>query len=140
MCLTLSRLSQPLYPGCSLCEGLEEKLRACLDAAAFRPSGALRRSALELRAVDPDAPPGSEDAALALQVPLLRRRGRDGHETPLPRPPPRTPAAKLAQQLESWLAEFGDGGGDADGAAASSAAAAAPWEAVQGVAWDAKRH
>lgn len=103
-----------------------------LDAAAFRADSALRCAALELRQVDPASPQ-------ALSVPLLARRGADGAETPLQRPMPRITAAKLASQLEAALAPFG-GGVDGDGdAAPPSAAAAAPWEAVQGVAWQPPR-
>ena len=105
-----------------MCAGLEEKLRAVLDAAAFRADSALRGAALELRQVDPAAPE-------ALSVPLLARRGADGAETPLQRPMPRITAAKLAAQLEVALAPLGAGDD------AAPAAAAAPWEAVQGVAW-----
>ena len=111
--------------GCSLCAGLEEKLRAVLDAAAFRADSALRGAALELRQVDPASPQ-------ALSVPLLARRGADGAETQLQRPMPRITAAKLAAQLEAALAPLG---GDAAGAPSAAAPAAAPWEAVQGVAW-----
>ena len=96
-----------------------------LDAAAFRADSALRCAALELRQVDPASPQ-------ALSVPLLARRGADGAETPLQRPMPRITAAKLATQLEAALAPLG--GVDSD-APPSSSAAAAPWEAVQGVAW-----
>jgi hypothetical protein len=88
-----------------------------------------------VRSVSGDAQP-----ALALQVPLLRRRGRDGAEAPLPRPQPRVTAAKLAQQLEAALdalaaEEGGGGGGTGGGGAGGSGVQAAPWEAVQGVAW-----
>lgn len=111
--------------GCSLCEGLEEKLRAVLDAASFRADSVLRGAALKLRQVDPATEP-----ALAEQVPLLARRGPDGGEGALPRPQPRCTAAKLASQLETQLAAF-----TAAQEAPPDAPAAAPWEAVQGVAW-----
>ena len=90
-----------------------------LDAAAFRADSPLRGAALELRQVDP-----ASEAAMS--VPLLARRGADGDETQLPRPAPRLSAAKLAQQLEAQLAPLSQQAG---------LPADAPWQAVQGVAW-----
>ncbi len=103
-----------------------------LDAAAFRQDSALRSAALELRQVSDSA----DDAPLALQVPLLRRRGRDAREQPMARPAPRVTAAKLAQQLEAALSALAHAE-LAESDAAAPAAPAAPWEAVTGVAWDA---
>jgi hypothetical protein len=92
------------HAGCSLCEGLEEKLRAVLAAASYKADGQLRRAALSLRTVSE-----ADEPALAMEVPLLRHRGRGGAaggaavETPLARPAPRVSAAKLAQALEAAL-------------------------------------
>jgi hypothetical protein len=106
-----------------------------LAAASYKPDGQLRRAALLLRPVGE-----VDEPALALEVPLLRHRGADGAETPLARPQPRVTAAKLAQTLEAALSalsgsedESGSGGGGGGGAAGG----AAPWEAVQGMAWGA---
>lgn len=96
-----------------------------LDAASFRAESVLRGAALQLRQVDPATEP-----ALAEQVPLLARRGPDGGEHALPRPQPRCTAAKLASQLEAQLAAFAQEDSPDD-----APPAAAPWEAVQGVAW-----
>jgi hypothetical protein len=110
-----------------------------LAAASYKPDGQLRRAALVLRPVSE-----AEEPHLALEVPLLRhRRGVDGAETPLARPQPRVTAAKLAQTLEAALSALSGGSGEEDGSGGGggggggAAGGAAPWEAVQGVAWGA---
>jgi len=115
---------------CPLCAALEVALHAALQAASYRGDGELRAAVLTTVTLEA----GSCDAAtaaLASQVPLLRRRGRDGRESMLPRPPPRTTVLRLAALLEKELAAAAAAeGADAGGVETS-------WDAAsRGLAWD----
>ncbi|EDY37826.1 putative glutaredoxin domain family protein [Cyanobium sp. PCC 7001] len=81
-------------PGCCLCEGLEEKLRALSPAP-------------ELEVVNVDGDPALS-ARFGLEVPVLAWR-RDGVEQLLPRVPPRL----VDTALLVWLHRNGFPGGSA---------------------------
>ncbi len=80
-------------PGCHLCEGLEEKLRA-LQAPAFE---------LEIRDITTD-PAWFERYQYEVPV-LCSYRAATGAEQPLPRLPPKASRAQVSAQLQHWLLE-----------------------------------
>lgn len=115
---------------CSLCAALEAALHSALEAASYRADGELRAAVLVTVTLADGAVDGAA-AAMASQVPLLRRRGRDGRESALPRSPPRTTAVRLAALLERELAAAAAADDEADDAGGE-----APWAAAtQGFTW-----
>ncbi|KAK9831700.1 hypothetical protein WJX74_006484 [Apatococcus lobatus] len=97
-----AQLKLVLYskPGCHLCEGLEEKVRAVIARAEFLPS---KLSGADLEVRDIRTKPDWM-AAYEYSIPVLTKVSEDGHpEKKIPRAPPKMTAERLARHIEEAL-------------------------------------